>query len=89
MSIDLQKEYKDAYHNKLRNRYFGLLREFEQGREWEKFLDSIFLELYDFSEENRTPAYLALIAKTSALRYVKYEYFRRLIFDCMDLISKV
>ena len=33
------------HYNNLKNRLFGLLCEYEKGREWEKFLDSILIEL--------------------------------------------
>ena len=35
----------EGYNNKLKNKLFGLLCEYEKGREWEKFLDSILIEL--------------------------------------------
>jgi len=35
----------EAYFNKLRNKYYGLLCEKEKRRDWEKFLDSIIIEL--------------------------------------------
>ena len=66
------KGIEEAYQNKLKNKLFGLLCEMEKNREWEKFLDSILIELYELS----------------SLRYLKYEYFRTTIFDCMNLLSK-
>ena len=45
---------KEAYDNKLKNKLFGLLCEFEKGREWEKFLDSILIELQGFDEDEKT-----------------------------------
>ena len=44
----------EASNNKLKSRLFGLLREYERGREWEKFLDSILIELMGYSEEEKT-----------------------------------
>ena len=38
--------------NKLKNKYFGLLCEKEKNRDWEKFLDSIIIELSGFSSLN-------------------------------------
>jgi len=78
----------EAYNNKLKNKLFGLLCEFEKGREWEKFLDSILIELMGYSEEERTINYYTLVHKLSSLRYLRYEYFRSTIFDCMSLLSK-
>ena len=79
---------KEAYNNKLKSKLFGLLCEREKGRDWEKFLDSILIELMGYSEEERTINYYTLFHKLSTLKYLRYEYFRGTIFDCMDLISK-
>lgn len=79
---------KEAYENKLKNKLFGLLCEFEKGREWEKFLDSILIELEGFDEEEKTINYYILYHKLSSLRYLRYEYFRTTIFDCMGLIGR-
>lgn len=86
-------EYKEAvkegYNNKLKNKLFGLLCEYEKGREWEKFLDSILIELLGFEEERKTINYYILYYKLSSLKYLRYEYFRSTIFDCMGLINKI
>lgn len=79
---------KEACDNKLKNKLFGLLCEFEKGREWEKFLDSILIELQGFDEEEKTINYYILYHKLSSLRYLRYEYFRTTIFDCMGLIGR-
>ena len=79
----------DAYNNKLKNKLFGLLCEFEKDREWEAFLDSILIELLGFDEDRKTINYYILFYKLSALKYLKYEYFRSTIFDCMSLVGKI
>ena len=84
----MDKQVKEAYNNKLKSKLFGLLCEREKGRDWEKFLDSILIELMGYSEEERTINYNTLCHKLSTLRYLRYEYFRGVIFDCMELISK-
>ena len=81
-------EMKEAYDNKLKNKLYGLLCEYERGRDWEKFLDSILIELLGYSEEEKTINYYILYYKLASLRYLRYEYFRSTIFDCMNLISK-
>lgn len=78
----------EAYNNKLKNKLFGLLCEFEKGREWEKFLDSILIELMGYPEEQKTINYYTLVHKLTSLRYLRYEYFRSTIFDCMGLLGK-
>ena len=80
---------KEGYFNKIRNKLFGLLCEFEKGRDWEKFLDAILIELYGWPEEDKTINYLSLYSKLSAARYLNYESFRKTIFDCMSLVGKV
>ena len=84
----MSPQVKEAYNNKLKSKLFGLLCEREKGREWEKFLDSILIELQGYSEGSRTINYYILYYKLSTLKYLRYEYFRSTIFDCMDLISK-
>ena len=84
----MNNQVQEAYQNKLKSKLFGLLWEREKGREWEKFLDSILIELMGYSEEERTINYYILFHKLSTLKYLRYEYFRGTIFDCMDLISK-
>ena len=81
-------QVRKVYNNRLSSKLYGLLCEREKGREWEKFLDSILIELMGYSEESKTINYYILFYKMSTLRYLKYEYFRSTIFDCMDLISK-
>ena len=89
MSIELAKEAREGYQNKLKNKLYGLLCEFERNREWEKYLDSIIIEIKDFSDEEKTINYYILIDKLTSLKYLRYEYFRSTIFECMTLISKI
>ena len=84
----MDTQVRESYNNKLKSKLFGLLCEREKGRDWEKFLDSILIELMGYSEEERTINYYTLFHKLSTLRYLRYEYFRGTIFDCMDLIGK-
>ena len=84
----IKSEFNEGYSNKLKNKLFGLLCEYEKSREWEKFLDSILIELLGIKEENKTINYYILYTKISSLRYLRYEYFRNTIFDCMNLLGK-
>lgn len=86
--MEINDHIKEAYDNKLKNKLFGLLCEFEKDREWEKFLDSILIELLGYPEELKTINYYTLFYKLSSLRYLKYEYFRTTIFDAMGLVGK-
>ena len=81
-------ELKEGYNNKLRNKLYGLLCEREKNREWEKFLDSILVELLGYPEDEKTINYYVLYFKLSSLRYLRYDYFRSTVFDCMNLLGK-
>lgn len=84
----MDEQVYEGYQNKLKSKLFGLLCEREKDRDWEKFLDSIIIELMGYPEEKKTINYYILFYKISSLRYLRYEYFRTTIFDCMTLISK-
>ena len=81
-------EFKEGYNNKFKNKLFGLLCEYEKNRDWDKFLDTIFIELMGVPEEKRTINYYILSHKLSSLRYLSYKFFRSTIFDCMNLLGK-
>ena len=83
------KDIQEGYLNKFRNKLYGLLCEREKNGEWEKFLDTLLIELSGVSEEEKTINYLILYYKLSSLRYLDYKYFRSTIFECMNLITKV
>lgn len=87
--IDSVQEVKESYRIKMRNRLFGLLREREKGGEWKKFLDTILIELMGYSEKNKTIDYYTLFYKLSACRYLSFEYFRKTIFECMNLFDRI
>lgn len=84
----MNTQVKEGYNNKLKSKLFGLLCEREKGREWERFLDSIIIELMGYPEELKTINYYILYYKVSTLKYLSWTYFRSTIFDCMDLVSK-
>ena len=75
----------DSYKNKLKGRLYGLLCEKEKNGEWEKFLDSIIIEVRGLGATSIN--WWPLLGKLTALRYLSYEYFRTTIFDCMNLVS--
>lgn len=79
----------DGYKNKLRDRYYSLLCEREEGGQWERFLDTIIIELLGFAEDLNSINYWMLLGKTSSLRYLEYKYFRSTIFECMNLVVKI
>ena len=88
MVRELNKDVREAYYNKLKNKLFGVLCERENNGEWIKFLDNILIELMGYPEEYRSINYYILFSKLSSLKYLNYEYFRKTIFDCMNLVGK-
>lgn len=85
--INQKEEVNKGYINKLKNKLYGLLCEKEKSGEWEKFLDSILIELAGFPEERMTINYNILCRKLSVIRYLNFEYFRKTIFECMNLLE--
>lgn len=82
------KGVEEGYNNRLKNKLFGLLCEFEKNGDWEQFLDAIIIELQGMPEEYQTINYLTLCNKVNMLRYLRYEYFRKTVFDCMNILSR-
>lgn len=84
---EIADETFSSYKSKLKGRLYGLLCEREKGGEWEKFLDSIIIELVGLGANaiNWWP----LIGKLSMLRFLSYEYFRKTIFECMNLVGRL
>ena len=85
----MTEEMRIEYNEKMRSQLFGLLCEYEKNRNWERFLDSILIELLNIDEDRKTPDYYKLYSKLSSLRYLSYKYFRTTIFDCMNLVTKI
>ena len=85
----MTEEMRVEYSEKMRSQLFGLLCEYEKNRNWERFLDSILIELLNIDEDRKTPDYYKLYSKLSSLRYLSYKYFRTTIFDCMNLITRI
>lgn len=85
----IKKEVHSGYLNKMKNRLFGLLCEREKKGEWEKFLDTILIELLGFPDSSKGINYYILFYKISSLKYLDYVYFRRTIFECMNLVDSL
>lgn len=82
------KAVEEAYINKLKNKLFGCLCERESGRDWEPFLDSILIELMGWEENKKTIDYYIIFYKLSSCRYLSFTYFRKTIFDVMNLLGR-
>lgn len=79
----------EAYRDKMKNKLYGLLREREKDGEWEKFLDTILIELLGYSERNKTIDYYTLYAKLASCKYLSFKYYRKTIFECMNLFDRI
>ena len=80
---------KEAYKDKMKNKIYGLLCEREKDGNWEKFLDTILIELLGYKDERKTIEYYTLYSKLAACRYLSYKYYRKTIFECMELFDRV
>jgi hypothetical protein len=74
-----------GYKDKLKNRIYGVLCEREKGGDWEKYLESIIVELIGMEAESIN--YWTLRAKLTSLRYLSYEYFRKTVFESINLVE--
>lgn len=81
----MANDFFDGYKNKLKGRLYGLLCEKEKNGEWEKFLEAINIELMGFEQESIN--YWVLRGKLGALRFLSYPYFRKTIFECINLVE--
>ncbi len=84
----VNKEVHQAYLDKFKGKLYGVLREREKNNpNWERFLDNVIVELIGFPPEYRTINYEAVFIKLSSCRYLRFQYFRTTILDCMNLIG--
>lgn len=89
MEINAKEIYREGYRDKMKSRLYGLLREREKDGEWEKFLDTILIELMGYKDEYKTIEYYSLINKLSSCRYLSFKYYRKTIFECMNLFDRI
>lgn len=79
----------DGYKNKLVGQLYGLLCEREKNGEWEKFLETIIIEVMGYEDESRSISYWALRGKLGSLKMLNTKYFRKTIFECIKLAEKL
>lgn len=83
-------EFYEGYKNKLKDRLFGsVLCEREKNGEWEKALDSIIVELMALEDDYESINYKTLMLKLHSLRFLSFPYFRKTIFECMNLVGRL
>lgn len=73
--------------NKCKSMIYGLLCQREKGGQWEKFLDTIFVEFIGLQPYLDSINYWMLLGKLGSLKYLSYHYFRKTIFQCMNLLG--
>jgi hypothetical protein len=83
----IEKASFEGYGNKLKNRLYGLLCERENKGEWEKYIDTILVEFSGLANVLDSINYWQLLGKISMLKYLNYNYFRKTIFECMNIID--
>ena len=82
----MKDETYQGYVDKLKGRLYGVLCEKEKGGGWEKFLDTIIIEMMG-DEKAQSINYWAILAKLNSLRFLSYDYFRKTIFECINLVN--
>ena len=87
--VDKKSIVQEAYRDKMKKKLYGLLREREKDGEWEKYLDTILIELAGYDDNNKTIEYYTLYAKLAACKYLSFKYYRKTIFECMNLFDRV
>ena len=85
----MYEKFADKHKEVLKNRLYGLLCEREKDGSWEDFLDNILLDLNNFQEEDRSYEYYVLVSKLVSCRYISYKYYRKVIFEFMNLIDRM
>lgn len=73
----------------MKKRLYGLLVEREKNGEWEKFLDTILIELLGYNENSKTIDYYILYTKLASCKYLAFQYYRKTLFECMNLFDRI
>lgn len=84
----METQEQKGYKLRLKNRIFACLGEREKSGDWLSILDSILLELEGIPEGNRGIDFYTIYYKLSVCRYLAYKYFRKNIFDVLQLIDR-
>lgn len=80
---------QEGYSNYLVGKYFGILKDREKNKPYDKLLESLVSDLlgavYDYDCINLNKLYY----KTLSLKYLSYPLFRENIMECIKLVKTV
>jgi hypothetical protein len=85
----MSNPFFSGYKNKLSGNLYGLLCERENRGQWEEYLNAIQIELIGFEKELDSINYWKLMGKIGSLKLLNYKYFRKTIFDCIQLLDSL
>ena len=85
----MKEDFVAKHKEVMKNRLYGLLCEREKEGSWEEFLDNILIDLNNFKDEDKSYDYYLLISKLSSCRYLSYKYYRKTIFECMNIVDRI
>jgi len=83
IDLDMYKEYT------VKN-IFKALPLKEEGKDWKKYLDGLLIELNGMDILVSEINLMAVIGKLEGLKSIdEHDMFRKVIFDCIDLVKKI
>lgn len=85
----MNEQLNQEYLKRLRNKLYGILCEKEKGREWEKFLENILIELMGIPDSAKNLYFYTIFYKLSSCKFLEYKYFRNNILECMGLLDRI
>lgn len=80
---------QEGYSNFLVGKYFGILKDREKNKNYDKLLESLVCDLLGATEEFDCINLNKLYYKTLSLKYLSYPLFRENIMDCIQLVKTV
>ena len=80
---------REGYSNYLVGKYFGILKDREKNKSYDKLLDSLVLDLIGMVHEYDCVNLHKLFYKTLSLKYLTYPLFRENIMECIKLVKGV
>ena len=82
----------DLYKEHAVKNIFKILPLKEEGKDWEKYLTGLLVELNGFHSLNENINFISLVARLEGLFIIPNNdmgLFRKTVFDCIDLLKKI